>query len=171
MVKVLITGSSTVGKSTVAAELKRRGFTAIDGDDEPGLVRLEVKQTGEAAEWPEGYVDWSYYSWNLQQPTLNKVLARDQTVFLIGIYGNQPDYYSLFDKIIVLTITPEEYNRRLQNRLRRTVGDSDKNMADRAAKYPILLQRFLDAGAVPVNASGSVDETVNAILMLVKDEH
>lgn len=48
--KAFITGSSTVGKSTLASELNRRGITTIDGDDEPGLCRLVVKGTGEPAE-------------------------------------------------------------------------------------------------------------------------
>lgn len=165
--KILITGSSTVGKSTVARELQKRGYTAIDGDEEPGLVRLEIKATGKPAEWPKGYVDWSHYSWNLQEPELKEVLARDDTVFLVGIYGNQPEFYSLFDKLVVLTVDKAEYARRLANRPRRDAGDSDENMQDRLQKYPILLQRFLDAGATAVDASGTTPETVDAILRLV----
>ena len=48
---VLITGSSGTGKSTVIKELKRRGYTAIDGDEEPGLSRLEIQETGEPTDW------------------------------------------------------------------------------------------------------------------------
>ena len=167
--KVLITGSSTVGKSTVARELQLRGYTAIDGDEEPGLARLEVKATGEPTEWPTGYVDWSYYSWNLQEPVLKKVLARDDTVFLVGISGNQPNFYPLFDKLIVLTVNQEEYARRLKNRPRREAGDSDENMQDRLQKYPILLQRFLDSGAIAIDASGTTDQTVDTILTQIEN--
>lgn len=166
--KVLITGSSTVGKSTVAAELQRRGFNSIDGDEYPELVRLEDKMTGEPVEWPVGYVDWSKYSWNLQEKRLNEVLAQDDVVFFVGIFGNQPDYYHLFDHLIVLTIVPDEYERRLKNRPRREVGDNDQNMADRIRKYPVLLQRFIDSGAKPVDASGTVVQTTDTILDMLQ---
>lgn len=168
--KVLVTGSSTVGKSTVAAELNRQGITAFDGDDVPGLCRLEVKDTGEPADWPEGFVDWSYYSWNLQEPQLTDLLTQADPVVLAGIYGNQPRFYPFFDKLIVLTITPEEHARRLQHRPRRTAGDSDENMEDRIRKYPILLQRFLDAGAIPVDASGTVEQTAATIIRIMHNE-
>ena len=114
---VLITGSSGTGKSTVIKELKRRGYTAIDGDEEPGLSRLEIQETGEPTDWPDGFVDWSFYAWNLNETVLKQLLQKDETVFFGTISGNQADYYSLFEKIIVLTVSPEEHLRRMKTRL------------------------------------------------------
>lgn len=168
--KMFITGSSTVGKSTLAAELNRRGITAFDGDDIPGLCQLVIKDSGEPVEWPKGYVDWSYYSWDLKEPVLREILASDDPVIVTGIYGNQPLFYHLFDKLIVLTLTPEEYSKRLANRPRRDAGDSDENMEDRKRKYPILLQRFLDSGAIPVDASGTAAQTADHITRLMQHE-
>jgi dephospho-CoA kinase len=169
-VKVFITSTSTVGKSTVIKELERRGFAAIDGDDEPELCRLEVKATSEAVEWPKGYVDWSYYAWNLQEAKLKQLLTQNETVFLAGIFGNQSAYYHLFDKLVVLTITPEEHAKRLQGRHRRSAGDDEQNMADRLTMYPVHLQRFLDAGAIPIDASGTAITTADAILELIQHD-
>ncbi|MEO6513673.1 MAG: AAA family ATPase [Candidatus Saccharimonadales bacterium] len=171
MSKILITGSSGVGKSTVIQELGRRGYIAIDGDAEPGLARLEIRETGEPVEWPKGFVDWHAYSWNLQEPVLKRALSRDETMFLGGIYGNQPDYYHLFDKLIVLDVTPEEHLRRLDTRPTRPVGDDNQNIQDKLGKYPILMKRFLDSGFVPVYASGNVAQTVDRILELVEHEN
>ena len=42
---VQIAGCSAAGKSTVAAELARRGLVSIDADDDPGLARF-VDQDG-----------------------------------------------------------------------------------------------------------------------------
>jgi len=36
---VIVTGISGAGKSTIAAELARRGLTVIDSDDDPWLAR------------------------------------------------------------------------------------------------------------------------------------
>jgi broad-specificity NMP kinase len=168
--KVLITGSSTTGKTSVIHELQRRGYTAVDGDNDPELVRLEVKETGEPARWPRGYVDWSYYSWNLQKPALEKILAQDETVIIGGIFGNQADFYGLFDMLIVLTMDSGTYGDRLKHRPRREVGDHDLNMDDRKRKYPVILKRFLDAGAIPVTNDGTVGETADKIIKLLGSE-
>jgi dephospho-CoA kinase len=166
--KILITGSSTVGKSSVVRELQKLGFTAIDGDEEePTLVRLEVMETGEPVAWPMGYIDWSQYSWNLQQPALDEALARDDTVFLAGIFGNQPAYYHLFDKIFVLTVERDNYKERLDGRPRREAGDDERNMADRLRKYPAMLKRLISQGAVPVSNDGEPRETAARIVELL----
>ena len=167
--KVLITGSSTVGKSSVIRELQSRGITAVDADaHEPTLVRLELKETGSPAQWPTGYVDWSKYSWNLQQKALDEVLASNETVILGGIFGNQPDYYHLFDKIIVLTVDEERYLKRLRGRPRRSVGDDAQNMSDRARKYPVILNRLLLHGAIPISNDTPVAVTADKILKIIE---
>lgn len=163
---VYITATSGVGKTTVTDELRARGYTAYDTDNVPGLTRLEIKETGEPAEWPKGYVDWSYYSWNLQQEMLDEVLNSSESVFLSGLCGNQPDFYTRFGKLIVLTIDPEEHERRLRNRPAREAGDDEQNIQERLRKYPMLLQRFLDSGAILVDNSGSVERTVDEILRM-----
>ena len=165
--KVLITGSSGVGKSTVIAELAKRGFTAVDGDEEPDLSRLEVTATGEPTDWPDKFVDWSYNSWNFNEQILKKVLARNETVFLGAFNGNQTEYYNLFDRLIVLTVDPEEHLRRMLSRPRQSVNDGPENVTERVKKYPILLQRLLDSGAIPVDSSSTPDKTVDAILKVI----
>ena len=52
----LVTGRGGAGKSTVAEELKRRGYAAFDGDDLPGLSRSEDAVTGEPVK-----IDYSKY--------------------------------------------------------------------------------------------------------------
>lgn len=168
--KVLITGSSGVGKSTVVHELQKRGYRAIDGDEEPGLAQLVVAATGKPAEWPEGYIDWSYYHWDLQLPKLKDVLARDTTVFIGGVYSNQRDFHHLFDKIYVLVVPPEEHLRRNLVRPTRQAGDDEQNIMQRVERAEIIKQRLIDSGAELVDASGTVDEIADIILERMKDE-
>lgn len=53
--KVFISASSGVGKSSVINELVDRGYTAYDADNRDlHLTRLEVRGTGEPVEWPIG---------------------------------------------------------------------------------------------------------------------
>jgi guanylate kinase len=134
--KVFITASSGVGKSAVTEELVSRGETAFDADNRAlNLARLEVRETGEPIEWPQGYVDWHYYSWNANEDRLKELLNSDETVFLSGFLGNQEKLYHYFDKLIALTITPEEHERRLRARPKREFGDEEENIQRRLDRY------------------------------------
>jgi dephospho-CoA kinase len=160
--KVFITAVSGVGKTAVVNELVERGYTAYDADDrELRLTRLEVKETGEPVDWPEGFVDWSYYSWNADEARLQELLADNDTVFVAGFLGNQERLYHYFDKLIALTIDPTEHERRLGARPKREFGDDEKNNQRRLERYSIHMANFAASGFVMVDNTGSVDKTVD----------
>jgi dephospho-CoA kinase len=165
--KVFITASSGVGKTTVISELSNRGYAAYDADDRSlGLTRLETKESGEPVEWPKGYVDWSYYSWNANEARLKELLASDETVFIAGFLGNQEKLYQYFDRLIALTIDPVEHERRLRARPKREVGDDEKNIKRRLEKYPTHIEKFIASGFILIDNSQSVEQTVDQILNL-----
>jgi dephospho-CoA kinase len=167
--KVFITASSGVGKSAVVNELVERGYTAYDADDRDlHLTRLEVKETGEPVDWPEGFVDWSYYSWNANEDRLQELLAENDTVFIAGFLGNQEKLYHYFDKLIALTLDPEEHKRRLLARPQREFGDGNKNNQRRLERYSLHLAKFAASGFVMVDNTGSVENTVDQIEKIVK---
>lgn len=163
--KVFITAVSGVGKSAVVSELVGRGYTAYDADDrELKLTRLEVKETGEPVEWPKGFVDWSYYSWNADEDRLQQLLASNDTVFVAGFLGNQENLYHYFDKLIALTIdNPAEHERRLRTRTQREVGDDELNNQRRLERYSMHMGKFLASGFVTVDNSGSLEQTISHI--------
>ncbi len=168
--KVFITASSGVGKSAVVNELVERGYTAFDADDrELHLTRLEVKETGEPVEWPKGFVDWHYYSWNANEDRLKELLASNDTVFIAGFLGNQEGLYHYFDKLIALTVDPAEHERRLGSRPKREVGDDDKNNQRRLEKYSMHMEKFVVSGFIMVDNSGSVEQTVSHIQEIIGD--
>lgn len=163
--KVFITASSGVGKTAVIDELRARGYTAYDADDRAlCLTRLEIAETGEPAEWPQGYVDWHYYSWNANEEKLRELLATDQTVFIAGLLGNQEKLYHYFDVLIALTIDPLEHERRLRTRPKRDVGDDEKNIQRRLDRYASHMEKFIAAGFVTIDNTGPAARTVDQIL-------
>ena len=169
--KVFITGSSGVGKTTVTDELSRRGYNALDTHNVPGMARLEIRETGRPTKWPKaGLIDWKKYSWSLQPAVLDKVLSLHETLFLSGVCGNQNEFYHKFDKRIVLTINPEEYLRRMRSRTRRGINDDEVNILSRLQKYSEKEQQFLNNGFIPVDKSGLVELTVNKILDIVNEK-
>jgi hypothetical protein len=154
-----------VGKTAVVEELCARGLTAYDADDRAlGLMRLEVAATGEPAEWPEGYVDWHYYSWNANEARLKELLATNDTVFIAGLLGNQEALYHLFDTHIALTIDPVEHERRLRSRPKRAVGDDEKNILRRLERYQMHIDKFIASGFTTIDNNGPTSQTVNSIL-------
>lgn len=166
--KVFITAVSGVGKSAVVNELFERGYAAYDADDRDlNLTRLEVKETGEPVEWPEGFVDWSYYSWNANEDRLQELLAEDETVFIAGFLGNQEKLYKYFDKLVALAVDPTEHERRLRERPKRDVGDDDKNNQRRLERYSMHMAKFAASGFVMVDNAGSLEITVNRIEEIV----
>ncbi len=166
--KVFITAVSGVGKSAIINELVKRGYTAYDADDRDlNLTRLEVKETGEPVEWPKGFVDWHYYSWNANEDRLKELLASDDTIFIAGFLGNQEKLYHYFDKLIALTVDPTEHERRLRSRPKREVGDDELNNQRRLEKYSMHMEKFISSGIVTVDNSGSVEQTVSRIQEIV----
>jgi dephospho-CoA kinase len=168
VMKVFITAVSGVGKSAVVNELVERGYTAYDADARDlHLTRLEIKETGEPVDWPEGFVDWSYYSWNANEDRLKELLAENDTVFVAGFLGNQEKLYRYFDKLVALTIDPAEHERRLRARPVREVGDDDKNNQRRLELYPMFIAKFVASGFVMVDNTASVKNTVDQIEKIV----
>lgn len=134
-VKVLITGRSGVGKSTTIRELQKRGYFVYDTDDMPAVSRLEIKATGEPADWPKGYVNWDYYAWRWQKGPLENLLNTNTDVIIGAIMTNQQDFYYLFDLIIVLTIDAVTLRNRLTNRTEHTYGNDIQNIERSVTKH------------------------------------
>jgi len=170
LMKVFITAGSGVGKSSVVDELIKRGYTAYDADNRDlHLTQLEIKETGEPVEWPKGYVDWSYYSWNANENRLKELLETSDTVFVAGFLGNQEKLYHHFDKLIVLAIDPTEHERRLRTRPKREVSDDEQNIQRKIERYASRMEKFAEVatGFVIIDNTEPVKQTVNQILQIV----
>lgn len=165
--KVLITGTSGSGKTTILKELKRRGYATYNTDDMPGLTRLEVKNTKEAADWPAGLIDWSYYAWNWQDKAIRSLLNTDETIFVGAVTGNQKQYYPLFDLIIALTVSDEELYRRRMTREEKRNNDDEQNVTSAIKKNQEKIVAFKRDGAILVANDREVAKVVDEILSYV----
>jgi dephospho-CoA kinase len=85
---VLITGNPGSGKTTMAAELTRRGHAAIDADDE-------------IARWEDG-PDGRRWVWDRDR--LEKAIRLTTGLFVCGIAINLRDMLDLFDRVFLLSI-------------------------------------------------------------------
>jgi len=112
--KVLVTGMSGTGKSTVLAELARRGFEVVETDDAPW------------SEWSEadgGYV-W-------REDLVEELLSRDDdgTLYVSGTVSNQGSFYPRFDAVVLLSAPVDVLLGRIDAR---TTNDYGKTAEERA---------------------------------------
>lgn len=152
-----IDGASGTGKTTIAEELIRRGYKAVDADEEFGYF-ADLK-TGMPAEKRED-------NWIWHEEKISKFLSDNQneTVFICGGSMNSGNYKNNFEKSLMLHVDTETLKHRLLSRTNNDYG-----------KHPDELSRQIDwNNKVPqfarennftlVDSSGPVDVVVDNIL-------
>ncbi len=128
MKKIYITGVSGTGKTTIAKELKKRGFYTVSIDEVDGLCSWIHQETGEndggkEAEMSLEFVD--KHDWICDTEYLNNLLDKDvDSAFVLGMATNQDDFLHIFNKILFLQCSPETFCKRIENRTDKRNGDS-----------------------------------------------
>ena len=135
--RVLVTGMSGVGKSTLVAELKRRGYAAYDADDD-GFSE------------PRGDGRWGW-----RRPDVAALLdAADGLIFFAGTSEEQGTLR--FDYRVLLTVPRPVLVERLRTRTTNGYGragaEHEQVLGDLEAIEPLLRRSadlVLDATAAP----------------------
>ncbi|WP_202630358.1 AAA family ATPase [Deinococcus alpinitundrae] len=111
MKRILITGMSGTGKSTVVGRLQARGFEAVDTDE---------AQWSEFAAAP-GDIE---PGWVWREERMRKFLAvpRSQSVFVSGCVSNQGKFYPEFDHVVLFSAPTEIILKRLESRTNNAYG-------------------------------------------------
>lgn len=108
---VLVTGMSGGGKSSALAELRKRGFEAVD-TDEPGWTEWSDEEDG--------------YVW--REERIAELLARKREVplFVSGTVSNQGRFYPQFDAVVLLSAPAEVLLQRIGTRTTNDYGKNDE---------------------------------------------
>lgn len=114
MSRILLTGMSGVGKSSVIGELRRRGHAAIDMD-EPGWSFRDA----------EGHQLW-------REDRLREAMeaAGPGRLFVSGCAENQAGFTPRFDRIILLSAPVEVVRSRLAARTNNPYGKAPEELAE-----------------------------------------
>jgi dephospho-CoA kinase len=152
---VLVTGMSGTGKSTVLAELNRRGHRVVD-TDEPGWITDKS-----AAGAPEPV-------WDLEQITA--LIDRHETgwLFIAGCVANQGMVYDRFDAVVLLSAPVDVILERVANRANpfgSRAADRTK-IANDLATFEPLLRAGADREIV---TTASIPEVVAALEQVARD--
>lgn len=151
MKRILLTGMSGTGKSTLIEELQVREYTAVDLD-QPGWSANDA-----AGNW----------SWRAER--VAELLATDTSdvLFLSGCSENQGQFYPQLDHVILLSAPAGVLVRRILTRTNNQYGKRSEELAD-VLHYRETVEPLLRRGAThEVDVSAPLAEVVETILLLV----
>jgi adenylate kinase family enzyme len=171
--KYLVLGRAGSGKSSVAHELKDRGYSAFDADSITGLARWEDATTAQPIT-PQDitYVDSSKIHWNWQNEKISQLLESEMDLFLCGGADNDLSFIKLFDRAFILDVAPQIQAERLKSPQR----EQENSYATHPDMIPIVLTEQLELlksatelGAVAINANQPIKKVVDDILSHIHD--
>jgi shikimate kinase len=141
MTRVLITGMSGVGKSSVILELTRRGFGAIDLQTDDWCEWTMASRPGDAPDAPER-PDWI---WRENRVQALLAAPRVGPLFIAGCASNQAQYYELLDHVVLLTAPLDVLLARVATRTNNPYGTREEDRRE-IAQYvrevePLLRRR------------------------------
>lgn len=150
--RVLLTGMSATGKSSVVEELRKRGFRAIDMDD-PGH---SYRDSAGNQLWREDVVENALSG------------AGALPLFISGCAENQVKFYSRLSDVVLLTAPRDVILDRLRTRTNNpygsTAAERDEVVRNMDEVEPLLRR----AASCEIDTSGPLKDVVERILAHVR---
>lgn len=163
MKRILLTGMSGVGKSTVTSQLKAQGYPAVDLDD-PAWSEWADTTDGEGPSplWPGK--DWVW-----REDRVHSLLATEDTdvLFVSGCASNQRTFHGRFDCVVLLTAPAPVMVERLTKRANNLYGKHPEEVARSLQFKDTVEPRLRAVTHLEVDTSAPLDEVVAAIINLV----
>jgi dephospho-CoA kinase len=142
MARILITGMSGTGKSTVLAELATRGWRTVDTDY-------------------DGWTDGDGGAWD--EARMTDLLAHEPDVVVSGTSENQKRFYDRFEHVVLLSAPVDVLIDRVRRRTNNSYGQSEEQQ-QRIRTHAIEVEPLLRRGAtVELDARLSVEDLADAI--------
>lgn len=168
--RVLLTGISGTGKSTVIAALAARGYKAVDADCDEFSEWVEV--TGGLLAAPGSPVE-ADRDWVWREGRMQELLSTEdaEVLFLSGCAANMGTFLPQFDHVVLLSAPAEVIVERLRTRTSNRYGKRPGEVArvlDQMDTVEPLLRRAAD---IEIDTgSASLDDVVATLLRLVQPE-
>ena len=173
MAAFLVTGNPGSGKTTLAAELARRGLVAIDPDydaelsyweDDAGTQILKVDgPTQPDQRWLRTH------HWVWSRSRLQQIVRQHQApVFVCGIALNIHQVVDLFDRIFLLRIDADTQEQRLlAYDARNPPGRNEAGRQQIREGRSIFESQMLELGAIALDATAPTARVADQLLAFV----
>lgn len=164
MRRILLTGLSGVGKSTVTDALAARGYQAVDADSHEFSEWVAVSSDDQSPGTPvEPDRDWVWRAERIHALLAN---TTDELLFVSGCAPNMGQFLPHFDQVILLSAPAEVMVERLATRTNNPYGKTPEEVArvlDLRDTVEPLLRRI---ATHEIDTSVPLDAVVASVLRL-----
>ena len=173
MAAFLVTGNPGSGKTTLAAELARRGYVAIDPDYDAELsywedeVGTQILNADGPAQPDERWLRAHHWVWSRSR--LQEIVRQHQMpVFVCGIALNIHQVVDLFERIFLLHIDADTQEQRLlAYDASNPPGRNEAGRQQIREGRPIFESQMLELGAVALDGTARTSDVADLLLDLV----
>jgi shikimate kinase len=168
MKRILLTGMSGTGKSTVIRELAARGYKAVDADGDEFSRWVEVISEADAEVAPvDGNRDWAW-----REDRMQDLLSTEDTdvLFVSGCAENMPKFFPQFNLIVLLSAPASVIVERLRTRTTNQYGKRPDEVARVLSLVENIEPRLRRAAGYEIDTSAPLEEVVVTLLDLAFDD-
>jgi dephospho-CoA kinase len=171
MKRILLTGMSGTGKSTVIAELAARGHKAIDldSDDWSEWVKVSDDPNPSVSEVDPASI-WHRKDWVWREDRLQDLLSIEDAdvLFISGTSQNQGKFYPQLNHVVLLSAPTQVIMERLATRTTNSYGKHPDELS-RVLEHKETVEPLLRRGAsLEIDTRASLDGVVETILTLAR---
>ncbi len=149
MARVLVTGMSGVGKSTLLEEMAHRGHSVVDTD----------------------YDGWTLPDGTWDEPRMAALLAQRGEVVVSGTVENQGRFYDRFDHVVLLSAPLDVLLDRVARRSNNSYGKTAAQQAE-IERYVSAVEPLLRRGAsVELDGRRPVEALADIVERLLAGAH
>jgi dephospho-CoA kinase len=164
MKRILVTGMSGTGKSSVIAELAARGYKAVDADSAEYSEWVEVSGDTSALGSPK----WGTKDWVWREDRVQDLLSTENAdlLFVSGCAANIGKFLPQFDHVVLLSAPAEVIVERLTTRTTNTYGKRPEEVARTLELIETIEPRLRRVAGHEIDASASLAEVVATVLRI-----
>jgi shikimate kinase len=168
MKRILLTGMSGTGKSTVLHALAGHGYKAVDADGDEFSEWVNVKDGPNPFGPPVG----GDRDWVWREDRMLALLATEdsEVLFVGGCAENMVKFLPQFDHVVLLSVPTEVLVERLRTRPTNSYGKRPDEVAQVLSTVEMVEPLLRRVAGHEIDTRASLEEVVAALLRLVQTE-